>query len=159
MEIYVHSFMDKSKRDQLAVDAFQWITRAVEAMEQRVYSHLVNVQLTSSQYAVLNTLTRLGSLPVGRLGEEIVKSSGNMTLVIDNLVKRKLVQRRRRAADRRVVDIHLTPLGKELAAALQPGHIAGIVHSLGALSPDEQRQLSELGQKLVRGLRPQERNL
>jgi MarR family 2-MHQ and catechol resistance regulon transcriptional repressor len=84
----------------------------------------------------------------GLLGGKILKSSGNMTLVIDNLVQRGLVYRQRRQDDRRCIDIYLTEKASNLVKTILPGHVDGVVRSLSVLSADEQETLTALSRKL-----------
>ena len=49
--------------------------------------------LTAPQFGVLEALYHLGPLCQKDLAAKILKSSGNMTMVIDNLEKRDLVRR------------------------------------------------------------------
>jgi MarR family 2-MHQ and catechol resistance regulon transcriptional repressor len=83
---------------------------------------------------------------------KLLKSSGNTTLVVDNLEKHGLVQRQRDENDRRVVMVQLTEAGRELIAGLFPSHAAVVSEEMSVLTPEEQRQLGELCRKLGRGL-------
>jgi len=83
-----------------------------------------------------------------QLAEKILKSTGNMTLVIDNLCKRGLVERVRDEADRRYYQIHLTDEGQELIETIFPHHVKGVVEAFSVLSADEQTQLAKLCRKL-----------
>lgn len=131
-----------------ALNTYIKLSRAAEAVTARINSHLVNYGLTVSQFGVLEALHHLGPLQVGQLGEKILKSSGNMTLVVDNLVKRGLVTRQRREDDRRCIDIQLTPAGQQLIAQIMPAHVAQVVASMAALSLEEQAQLAALCRQL-----------
>src|SRR5690554_5271383 len=99
--------------ERLALDTYIKLARAAESVGRRVNDHLLDVNLTTSQFGVLEALYHRGPLTVGQLGEKILKSSGNMTLVIDNLEKRGLVRRERRPDDRRSIEVHLTAAGRE----------------------------------------------
>jgi len=134
-----------------ALDALIKLTRAAESVSVRVNAHLREHQLTVSQFGVLEALYHLGPLQTGELGEKILKSSGNMTLVIDNLERRGLVQRQRLEGDRRCIDVHLTGEGEALVREILPRHVEGVVNTFAVLSPDEQMQLGELCRRL--GLR------
>lgn len=137
-----------SSEEIVALDGYIKLSRAAESVTQRINAHLHAAGLTISQFGVLEALYHLGPLPVGQLGEKILKSSGNMTLVVDNLERRDLVSRNRRVDDRRCLDVSLTPAGMELVAGLLPGHVAGVVNTMSALSLDELSQLSLLCRKL-----------
>lgn len=128
----------------LALDGYIKLSRAAESVSRTINAHLSNYDLTISQFGALEALYHLGPLPSGELGDKILKSSGNMTLVIDNLAKRGLVYRQRREDDRRCVDIHLTEDGRSLIHQIWPTHLAGVVRTMNALSPAQQTQLAAL---------------
>src|SRR6266508_3538041 len=82
------------------------------------------------------------------LGERILRSSGNMTLVIDNLEKRGLVRRERSVEDRRFIQVHLTEEGARLIRRVFPAHADAITRQLAVLTQEEQRALGNLCRKL-----------
>jgi len=134
-----------------ALDAYIKLSRAAEAVTARINSHLSHYDLTVSQFGVLEALYHLGPLTVGQLGAKILKSSGNMTLVIDNLVRRALVERRRRIGDRRCIDVHLTEAGAALIATIMPDHVGHVVAGMQPLTAQEQAQLAFLCRKVGLG--------
>jgi MarR family 2-MHQ and catechol resistance regulon transcriptional repressor len=87
-----------------------------------------------------------------QLGEKLLKSGGNISVVVDHLEDRGLVERQRMERDRRYVSVHLTEEGEELIDELMPEHVGAIVERMSALSADEQEELSRLCKKLGRGL-------
>ena len=97
---------------------------------------------------VLEALYHLGPLQPGELAAKILKSSGNMTTVIDNLEKQGLVRRHRREDDRRKVDITLAEAGRKLVEEVLPGHVSGVVAAFKVLSTDEQLLLQALCKKV-----------
>lgn len=135
-----------------ALDVYIKLSRAAESVTQRINGHLQDYNLTISQFGVLEALYHLGPLQPSQLAQKVLKSTGNMTLVIDNLVKRGLVARQRRADDRRRIDISLTAEGAALIENMFPAHVAGVVETMDALSPAEQRQLAALCRKLGRSV-------
>lgn len=139
---------DGSEEQRLALDTFIKLSRATDVVNARINHHLQEYNLTSSQFGVLEALYHLGPLPVGQLGEKILRSSGNMTLVVDNLVKRGLVTRHRREDDRRCIDVALTVAGRDLIASVLPAHVDGVVAAFDALSADELDQLGRLCRRL-----------
>jgi MarR family 2-MHQ and catechol resistance regulon transcriptional repressor len=131
-----------------ALDVYIKLSRAADSVTQHINGHLQEYNLTISQIGVLEALYHLGSLQPSQLAQKVLKSTGNMTLVIDNLIKSGLVTRQRRADDRRCIDISLTGQGTALIEAIFPAHVAGVVDTMNALSPDEQQQLAALCRKL-----------
>ncbi len=136
---------DKEKR---ALNAYIKLSRAAEAVSQRIHNHLQMYDLTISQFGALEALYHLGPMQPGQLGQKILKSSGNMTLVVDNLVKRGLVTRQRRTDDRRCIEVHLTAAGEALIAAILPAHVAGVTAAFASLTAAEQDHLSALCRQL-----------
>lgn len=134
--------------ERLALDTYIKVSRAANAVELRINRHLSDYGLTISQFGVLEALYHLGPLHQHQLGEKILKSSGNMTLVIDNLCKRGLVKRERSESDRRYIAIHLSKEGSALMADLFPKHVEKVVIALSPLSQTEQEQLAMLCKKL-----------
>lgn len=137
--------------EKRALDAYIKLARAANAVTARVNAHLADVNLTVSQFGALEALYHLGPLHQNQLAEKILKSSGNLTLVIDNLEKRDLVQRQRDPADRRYVIVHLTDNGRSLIAAIFPRHVATVMEEFAVLTPAEQEQLAALCRKIGLG--------
>lgn len=137
--------------EQQALNAYIKLSRAAETVTQHIHAHLGAHDLTISQFGVLEALYYLGPLHVGQVGEKILKSSGNMTLVVDNLEKRSLVERRRREDDRRCIELHLTENGRTLIERLMPDHVAHVVVAMSILNGEEQAQLGALCRKLGLG--------
>lgn len=122
--------------------------RAADAVTARLAPELAKVSLTESQFGVLEALHHLGPMCQAELGRKILKTSGNMTMVIDNLEKRQLVRRARDESDRRYITVHLTPAGETLIREFFPGHAARIATVMSTLAPDEQEELRRLCRKL-----------
>ncbi|MCB8943508.1 MAG: MarR family transcriptional regulator [Ardenticatenaceae bacterium] len=127
-----------------ALDTYIKLSRAADSVTQRINAHLREHDLTLSQFGTLEALYHLGPMQLGELGTKILKSSGNMTLVADNLVNRGLVYRQRREDDRRCVDIHLTEAGRALVQTIMQPHVTQVVQALNVLSASEQEQLAAL---------------
>ena len=107
--------------------------------------------LTLSQFAVLEALYHVGPQCLGDLARRILTSSGNLTLVIDNLQKRGLVKREQQGKDKRFVLACITPPGEKLIAKIFPEHARRITEVMGRLKADEQEQLGQLCRKLGKG--------
>lgn len=135
----------------LALDTLIKLTRANLALEARLNERGTMRDLTSSQFGVLETLYHLGALCQGELSRKLLKSSGNMTLVLDNLEKQGLVRRVRSLEDRRMVTIELLPKGRDLIEQVFPVHLAAIVDEMSVLSAAEQGELGRMLRKLGRG--------
>ncbi len=132
----------------LALDTIIKFTRALNAFETRLFEHGAIEDLTVSQFSVLEALYHLGPMCPGELSQKLLKSTGNMTMVIDNLEKRGLVARERSSEDRRMILIRLTPAGEEKIRRVFPAHVRALVEEMSILTPEEQRELGRLCKKL-----------
>lgn len=135
-----------------ALDTFIKLTRATESVLARLSRKGTIAPLSQSQFAVLEALYHLGPLTQGQVSAKLLKSTGNMTLVVDNLEKGGWVQRSRESGDRRQVTIHLTATGQELIERIFPAHASAICEEMDVLTPEEQATLSELCIKLGKRL-------
>lgn len=110
-------------------------------------------KLTISQFGVLEALLHKGDLTSNELSEKILKSKGNMTMVIDNLVKKGFVERHPCSLDRRKTYISLTSEGMDLIKDVFPRHAREIYNRFKVLSKEEQETLGALCKKLGTGLK------
>ncbi len=134
--------------EKRALDAYIKLLRAAESVSARVTRRLGDAGLTLSQFGVLEALHHLGPLCLSDLARKILKTSGNLTLVVDNLEKRGLVSRRHDSSDRRFVRVSITPGGKRLIAGIFPAHAREITRALSVLRAAEQATLAALCRKL-----------
>ena len=137
--------------ERLALSTYLKLTRASESLWNRLAPGLQRHDLTPSQFGVLEALYHLGSMHQRDLGERILKSSGNMTMVIGNLERRALVRRQRSTGDRRFIEVELTRQGEQLIRKVFPGHAERLTRLMGALTESEQRTFGRLCRKLGLG--------
>lgn len=137
-----------------SLDAFIKLVRAAASVSGRVEAHLSGIGLTVSQFGVLEALHHLGPLYQKDLAAKILKSTGNITMVLDNLEKRGLVSRERDARDRRHHLVRITGRGRDLLRSFFPGHVRRIVREMGVLTRSEQKTLGRLCKKVGFGGTP-----
>jgi len=134
----------ESMDESLPLTTFAAFQHTADTIAGQVYAALGEYRLTVSQFAVLEALYRFGPLCQKELAVKILKTSGNLTMVTDNLEKRALVVRRRRESDRRYLEIALSTTGKTLIGTIIPAHAARVRAVMALLSPTEQEQLAAL---------------
>ena len=137
-----------NKKEIRALKTYVKLMRAAESVTARIHRHLSSTGLTISQFAVLEALYQIGPLSQREIGRKILRSSGNITMVIDNLEKNGLVRRKRNEADRRFFIVHLTAKGYQLINKIFPPHAAVIAEDFGVLTAAEQDTLGKLCKKL-----------
>jgi len=139
-----------SKEEVRALNAFINLARASESVMARMSLQLAAQGLTTGQFGMLEALLHLGPMCQKTLGEKLLRSGGNITLVVDNLEKQGWVRRERQNDDRRRILVHLTPEGRRLISGMVPAHVAAIVKEMQPLNPGEQDALRRLCRKLGR---------
>ncbi|HEX5773831.1 MAG TPA: MarR family winged helix-turn-helix transcriptional regulator [Geomobilimonas sp.] len=132
----------------LSLNSYTKLMRAAESVTSRTSRPMAAAGLTISQFGVLEALLHKGPLCQRDIATKILKSTGNITMVIDNLEKRGLVRRERDSEDRRYLMVHLTDTGSKLIATVFVDVEATIVAEMGSLSETEQEQLGTLCKKL-----------
>jgi MarR family transcriptional regulator, 2-MHQ and catechol-resistance regulon repressor len=138
----------QERAERLALSTYLKLTRASDRLWDRLALGLQRGRLTPSQFGALEALFHLGPMCQRDLGERILRSSGNMTLVVGNLERRGLVRRERSAEDRRFYQVRLTGAGERLIRRVFPGHAEAITRELAVLTQEEQRALGNLCRKL-----------
>jgi MarR family 2-MHQ and catechol resistance regulon transcriptional repressor len=130
-----------------ALNAFIKLQRAAESVSVRVHS-VLPANLTVTQFGVLEALHHIGPLCQGELAEKLLRSGGNLTLVVDNLEKAGYVARERDPADRRFVVVKLTTKGADFINLLFPKVVANVVREMSVLSSTEHSDLGRLCKKI-----------
>jgi len=125
------------------------LSRRLDLARRRVF---IDHDLEGWEFDVLSALRRAGEpyeLTAGRLLNETLVSSGTMTNRIDRMVAHGHVVRAVGTADRRVVLVRLTPLGKEKVDAAMADLLRSEELLLAELAPEEAEQLSALLRRLL----------
>ena len=134
--------------ERRALGAYIKLLRAADSVRVRAMAHLAASGLTPSQFGALEILLHRGPLCQKEIAAKLLVSGGNITMVIDNLEKRGLVERRRNRDDRRYITVALTAAGRHLISRIFPRHVVRVVEEMGLLSPAEQDLLGSLCRRL-----------
>ncbi len=126
--------------------------RAQMAVSARVLSRLP-ARTSHAQLAVMEALDTLGPMCQRELSEKILKSAGNVTVVVDTLERRGFVQRVRSETDRRMYLVHVTPQGHDWLAQILRPLMESVVEEFSVLTQAEREQLGRLCRKLGLGSR------
>jgi DNA-binding MarR family transcriptional regulator len=101
----------------------------------------VPAPLTLPQFDVLAQLHRGGAMTPGELTRELLVTAGNLTGIVERLVRMGLVSRHRVPEDGRAVRVQLTPRGRKLMDRAIPRHRRDVAALLSVLPAGELRQL------------------
>ena len=137
-----------SNQEVQILKLYTQLMRATNTVTEKMHRHLLDYKLSISQFGVIEALYHLGPLCQKDIGIKILKTSGNMTMVIDNLEKRELVVREKDQTDRRRMSVKLTEKGLDLIQALFPTHAAVAAETFKALESNELATLGKLLKKI-----------
>ncbi len=123
------------------------LKRSLQPEERRV-THLVNQYgLTMPQFGVLEALYHIGPMNINQIIDKTLSTSGNMTVVIKNLVKLGLVLKERDPEDGRAFLIRITDEGDKIISDLFPKHIEQLSCIFSTLDFNEKKELLKLLKK------------
>lgn len=106
------------------------------------------LDLTSTELLGITRLS-MATLTVTQLGEAVALHANGASVLVERLVQRGLIQRRRRRDDRRLVDLVITEEGRRLATLARPNLAEEARSFLQPLSEADQHQLAGLLQRLT----------
>jgi MarR family transcriptional regulator, 2-MHQ and catechol-resistance regulon repressor len=122
--------------------------KAYDAFEAYAHENIRSMGLGLSDFGVLEILLHKGPLPVNIIGSKIRLTSGSISIAIDRLEEKRLVERRDDPDDRRARVVHLTPEGRKLIECAFTEHAVAMEHATSGLSPSERREAIRLLKKL-----------
>ncbi|CAN5854529.1 MarR family transcriptional regulator [soil metagenome] len=123
----------------LALKLWVVLSRAHNALTERLQSSVAAHDLTLTEFGILEVLFHKGPLLLGEVQRRILVSSGGVTYLVDRLEKKGLVERRECPGDRRARYAALTESGEQLIERVFPAHASCIEALMGPLSQEEQR--------------------
>jgi MarR family 2-MHQ and catechol resistance regulon transcriptional repressor len=113
------------------------LSRAHAAVAAHSQADIARHGLTPAEFGVLEALHHKGPLLLGEVQKKILVTSGGVTYLVDRLVARGLVERRRCDRDRRAYYAALTPAGEALIGEIFPAHAQAVRHALAGLDEQE----------------------
>ena len=120
------------------VDALLAASRAMVALATRSMT-AAGMDVTLPQYRMLVVLASNGPQRGAELAKELGVAPSTLTRMCDRLVRKSLVQRFHREPDRRSIWLGLTPIGRDLVAAVMRARRAEldqIVQSSGLVASE-----------------------
>lgn len=124
------------------------LSRTTSMLHRTTQNDLSEHGLTLAQFGVLEALYHLGDLKICEIIDKTLSSSGNMTVVINNLERDGYVSRVNCTEDRRVTRVHITCKGREFISTFFPDHVQNLDEQFSNLSYEERLQLLKLLKQL-----------
>lgn len=132
--------------EQDIIASLRRIIRAVSLYSRQL---LRQHNLTAPQLTCLRHLMRHGARSAGELAAGISLSQATVSGILDRLEKRRLVERRRSAEDRRRVVVALTPEGRELATSVPLPLQERFARRLAQLPEDRRQRIDSVLKEIV----------
>lgn len=131
------------------VHVFLVLWKAARAVQAYAEKSITELKIGGSDFAVLEALLHKGPLPVNEIGKKVLLTSGSITVAVDRLEKKGLVERRAHGSDRRARIVHLTKEGRKLITRAYTLHAADLERLMSAsLTVKERATLIRLLKKI-----------
>src|SRR5213075_2798619 len=131
------------------VHVFLVLWKAARAVEAYAERSIAALEMCGSDFAVLEALLHKGPLPVNEIGKKVMLTSGSITVAVDRLEAKGLVERRAHGTDRRARIVHLTKEGRKLITRAYAQHAADLEQLTSAsLTTTERATLIRLLKKI-----------
>lgn len=130
--------------NQSALQALIAFRRAALAISKQETELIKQHQLTLTQFGVLEVLHYKGNLRIQDLIDRLLTTSGNMTVVIRNMIRDGYIYRLPDERDKRACLISLTDFGRQTIEAILPAHYDNVGEIFSVLTAEEQEQLTSL---------------
>lgn len=131
------------------IELWTRVSDAWKRLTHRAEENLSRIDLSIPDFRILKTLVKSGPSPMARLAHETMLTQAAITVIVDELEERKLVERIRSEQDRRVINIEITSKGRSLLREALRIHRRLVEEILSALTPDELVTLEAMMNKLA----------
>jgi MarR family 2-MHQ and catechol resistance regulon transcriptional repressor len=131
------------------VHVFLVLWKAARAAQSYAEKSILELEICGSDFAVLEALLHKGPLPVNEIGRKVLLTSGSITVAVDRLETKGLVERCASSTDRRARIVHLTKEGRRLIKRAYAEHAADMERLAAAsLTTAERATLIRLLKKI-----------
>lgn len=139
-------------RDRELAESIEGLFRAVnkwmKSINREYFCRNDNIDITLNQYRVLYALKNHGPYKMSEFGEHIRTSCGSLTVMMDRLVEKGLVERFFLPEDRRVVMVRITPAGDRVLEEYREGFLNILIDDVKKLNDAEKQTLWKAAQEI-----------
>jgi MarR family 2-MHQ and catechol resistance regulon transcriptional repressor len=122
--------------------------KAAKAVEKVDRASIAQTGLGLSDFTIMEALLHKGPLPINRIGEKVLLTSGSMTAAVNRLESKGLVTRIQDPSDGRCCYVHLTKKGRQMIQAAYAEHEKNLEKIASVLSDNERKELVRLLKKI-----------
>lgn len=130
---------------ELAEDMFASVSQHPKSPMSRDFS-----SVTEGEHYVLGRLTTAGDgVPAGDLSRGLGLTTGRIAIILGNLERKGLVQRKSDPSDKRMVIVFITEEGKKTMNAHREHILSKMEHVLAALGENDANELVRIIKRIV----------
>jgi len=140
--------IEKKTQSLRGVHLWLVLWKAFDALQTHALENIHSLGIGLSDFGALEVLLHKGPSPVNAIGQKIRLTSGSISIAIDRLEEKGLVERKDDPQDRRARIVHLTAQGRKLIECAFNEHAAAMEHATSGLSGTERATAIRLLKKL-----------
>lgn len=129
-----------TRDDRLELRTWLRLLACCNLMEKEIRTRLRDHGgITLPQFDLLAALDRAdgGALVMGELSKRLMVTNGNVTALVDRLVRDGLLERQVSPTDRRALIVRMTPQGREVFLSIAPKHASWLEDLMGSMQRDQ----------------------
>ena len=137
-----------------------WIAvgRACQMMQQAMTRALADLKIKPPHLDILINLYRTDGISQQELARKLLVGRSNMSMLLPQMEKRGLIERRGDRKDKRVLRLHLTEIGRATTEEAMAIQTALIERTLSATPLEQCMQMAEAMEKVIVLLQSEERD-
>jgi len=141
----LRDYSDKEMLDMRLVSA---LYKSLKSLRRKEAVKIKESGVTFAQFEVLVTVYHFSPLTVGSIIDRTLSSVGNISLVVNNLIKEGYLTGSKDVKDKRTKYINLSFKGEEFMSGFFPTHLENLDQILSVYTEEEKEHLIELLKKL-----------
>ena len=122
--------------------------KAAKAVEKVDRASIAQTGHALSDFTIMEVLLHKGPLPINKIGEKVLLTSGSMTAAVNRMEKDGLVKRIQDPSDGRCFYVHLTQKGRHMIKKAYAKHEKTLEKIASVLSDSERKELVQLLKKI-----------
>ena len=122
--------------------------KAAKAVEKVDRANIAQTGHALSDFTIMEALLHKGPLPIYKIGEKVLLTSGSMTAAVNRMEKDGLVKRIQDPSDGRCFYVHLTKKGRHMIKKAYAKHAKTLEKIASVLSDSERKELVRLLKKI-----------
>lgn len=133
-----------------AIHTWLIMLRMQQAITNYLLPPIIQDGLGSSDFRVLDVLLHKGPMSVNAIGPKVDLNPGSVSVAVDRLYKKGLVNRVEDEKDRRIRVVSLTEKGRKVFLPMFRRHMALLERAFEGVPPEERIRLEEAMKKIGR---------